>query len=94
MSQNQNAGRNHIIKTGNSSFEKEEDFKYLGTTLTYRNSLQEEIKIRLRSGNACCYSVQNLLSSSLRSKNLMIKLYRTIILPIVLYGRETWRNIG
>ena len=47
-------------------------------------------KSRLKLGNACYYSVQNLLSSSLLSKKLKIKIYRTIILPIVLYGRETW----
>src|SRR5215469_5332817 len=44
----------------------------------------------LKSGNACCHSVQNLLSSSLLSKNLKNELYRTIILPVVLYGCETW----
>ena len=47
-------------------------------------------KSRLKSGNACCHSVQNLLSSSLLSKNIQIKIYRTIILPLVLYGCETW----
>ena len=50
----------------------------------------EEIKCRLRSGNACYHSVQNLLSSRLLSKNLKIKIYRTVILPVVLYGYETW----
>ena len=50
---------------------------------------QEEIKSRLKLGNACYYSVQNLLSSSLLSKKLKIKIYRTIILP-VLCGCETW----
>jgi len=40
--------------------------------------------------NACYYSAQNLLSSSLLSKKLKIKKYRTIILPVVLYGYETW----
>jgi hypothetical protein len=67
-----------------------EDFKYLGTTLTNRNSIQEEIKNRLKSGNACYYSVQKLLSSRLLSKNLKIRIYRTIILPVVLYRCETW----
>jgi len=52
--------------------------------------LQEEIKSRSKLGNACYYSVQNLLSSSLLSKKLKIKIYRTIILPLVLYGCETW----
>ena len=57
--------------------------EYLGTTLTNQNATQEEIKSRLRSGNSCYYSVQNLLSSRLLSKNLKIKIYRTIILPVV-----------
>ena len=62
----------------------------MGTKLTNQNSIQEEIKSRLKLGNACYYSVQNLLSSILRSKNLKIKIYRTIILPVVSYGCETW----
>ena len=66
-----------------------EEFKYLGTTLTDQNSIQEEIKSRLNSGNYFSHSVQNCLSSSLLSKNLKIKLYIIIILP-VLYGCETW----
>jgi len=53
----------------------------------------EKIKSRLKSGNACYYSVQNILSSSLLSKNVKIKKYRTIILPIILYGCETWSLI-
>ena len=67
-----------------------EQFKYLGTTLTNHSSIQEEIKSRLKLGNVCYHSVQNLLSSSLLSVNLKIKIYRTIILPVVLYGCETW----
>ena len=67
-----------------------EEFKYFGTTLTNQNSIAEEIKSRLRSGNACYHSVQNLLSSRLLSKNLKIKIYRTTILPVVLCGCETW----
>ena len=60
-----------------------------GKTLTNKNSIQEEIKSRLKLGNAGYYSVQNLLSCSLLSKKLKIKIYRTIILPVVLYGCET-----
>jgi hypothetical protein len=63
-------------------------FKYLGTTVTNRNLIQEEIKSTLNSGNACYHSVQKLLSSRLLSKNRRIKIYKTIILPVVLYGRE------
>jgi sorting nexin-29 len=68
MSRNQNAGRNHNIKIDNKSFERMEEFKYLGATLTNRSSIHEEIKSRLKSGNACYPSVQNLLSSRLLSK--------------------------
>jgi len=74
ISRDQNAGRSHNMKIDNRSFEMVEDFKYLGTTLTNQNSIQEEIKNRLKSGNACHHSVQNLLSSSLLSKNLRIKI--------------------
>ena len=61
----------------------------MGTTLTNQNSIQEENKSRLTSGNACYHSVQNLLSSILLSKNLRITIYKTIILFVVLYGCET-----
>jgi hypothetical protein len=54
---------------------------------------QEEIKRRLNSGNACYHSVQNLLSSRLLSKSFKIRIYKTIMLPVVLYGCETWSLI-
>jgi hypothetical protein len=63
-------------------------FRYLGTTIPNQNLIQEEIKRRLNSGNAFYHSVQNLLSSRLLSKNG--KIYRTVILPVVLYEREAW----
>ena len=66
MSRYQNAGRIHSVRIDNSTFER---FKYLGTTSTNQNSIAGEIKSRLRSGNACYRSVQNLLSSRLLSKN-------------------------
>ena len=65
VSRDQNAGRIRSMKIDNSSIERVEEFKYLGTTLTNQNSSQEEIKSRLKLGNACYYSVQNLLSSRL-----------------------------
>jgi hypothetical protein len=65
-------------------------FRYVGTTLKNRKLIQEEIKSGLDSGNACYHSLQNLLSSRLLSKNVRIRTYETIILPVVLYGCETW----
>jgi hypothetical protein len=52
--------------------------------------MPEEIKSRLNSGSACYHSVQSLLSSCLLSRNVRVKVYKTIILPVVLYGCETW----
>jgi hypothetical protein len=62
----------------------------VGTTLMNKNLIQEEIRNILKSGNACYHTVQNLLCSRLLSKNLKIKIYRSIILPVVLYWCETW----
>ena len=83
MSREQTAGLSRTMKVENSSIERVEEFKYVGKTLTNQNSVQKEIKSRLKLGNACYHSVQDLLSSSLLSKNLKIKIYRTIILPVV-----------
>jgi hypothetical protein len=90
MSRHPYSGHNQNIRTANESFENVSKFKYLGTTLTDRNDIYDEIKSRLNSGNACYYSVQNLLSFRLISKNLEIKLYKTVILPVMLYECETW----
>ena len=64
MSQDQKAGWSHNIKIDNSSSEMLEELEYLGTALTNQNTIQEEIKSRLKSGSACYHLVQNLLSSS------------------------------
>ncbi|KAJ4427756.1 hypothetical protein ANN_25409 [Periplaneta americana] len=90
MSRDQNIVRNGNIKIGDLSFEEVEKFKYLGATVTNINDTWEEIKRTINMGNACYYSVEKLLSSSLLSKNLKVRIYKTVILPVVLYGCETW----
>jgi hypothetical protein len=90
LSRHQNIGQNWDIKIANRSFENVSQFKYLGTTVTNQNLIQEEIKKRLHSGNVCYHLVQNLQYSRLLSKNLKIRIYKTIILPVVLYWFETW----
>jgi hypothetical protein len=89
VSRCQKAGQRQSIKIGNRSFEGVAKCEYLGTTLTDQNCMQEELKSRLKSGNACYHSVQSLLSFH-RSRNVKVKIYKTIILPVVLYGCETW----
>jgi len=88
MSRDQNAGRSRKMKIDNSSFGRVEEFKCLGTTLSNQNSFRK--KLTYWSGNACHHSVQKLLSSSLLTKNLNMKIYRTMILRVVLYGCANW----
>jgi hypothetical protein len=90
MSYFQKAGRKHSMRATNTSFEVVAKLKYRGTTLTDQNRKHEEIKSRLNSRNACYHSVQSVLSSRLLCRNLNVKIYKTIILPVALYGCETW----
>jgi hypothetical protein len=58
--------------------------------LTKQNLIQEEIKRRMNSGNICYHLVQNLQFFRLLSKNVKVRIYKTVILPVVLCGCETW----
>jgi hypothetical protein len=90
MSHHPNSGQYQNIRIANELFENVAKFKYLGMTLTNQNDIHDEIKGRLNSENACYYSFQNLLSFHLIPKNPKIKIYKTVILPVGLYGCETW----
>jgi hypothetical protein len=90
LSCQQNVGQNRDIKIANRSFENVSEFKHLGMTVTNQNLIQEEIRRRLNCGNSCYHSVQNLLFSWLLSKNLKMRICKTIILRVVLCGCETW----
>jgi hypothetical protein len=82
----QNAGQNWDVRSNKQIVQ----FRCLGTIVTNKHLIQEEIKRSLNSGNAWYHSVQNLLFPPLLSKSLKIKIYKTIIMPVVLYGCETW----
>ena len=62
----------------------------MGVTVANTNDIREEIKLRINMGNACYYLLEKILSSHLLSKKLKVNTYKTIILPVVLYWRETW----
>jgi hypothetical protein len=74
MSRSQKVGKKHSIKIANWSFEDVEEFRYQVTTLTDQNCTREEINSRLNLGNACCQSVQSLLSSRLLTRNVDVKI--------------------
>jgi hypothetical protein len=89
-SRHQNSGQNQNIRITNEPYENVAKFKYMGTILTNQSDIHNEIESRLNSANACYYLNQNLLSSRLiPKKKLKIKIYRTVILSVVLYGCET-----
>jgi sorting nexin-29 len=88
LNASQKIGQKHSIKLVNRSFEDVEKFKYLGT-LADQNCMHKEINSRPNSGNTCYHSVQRLSSSHLLSRNIKVKIYKTAILPVVLYGCET-----
>ena len=89
-SRRQNVIQNQNIVIGKVSFENVEKFRYLGVTVTNTNDIREEIKRRINMGNACYFSFEKILSSRLFSKKLKVKTYKTIVIPVVLYGYETW----
>jgi hypothetical protein len=93
LSRHQNVVQNRDVKIANKSFENVSQFKYLEPTVTNQNLIQEEIKRRLNSGDPCCHSVQNLVPSRLLSKTVKIRIFKFIILLVVLYGCKKGRNI-
>jgi hypothetical protein len=89
-SHHQNIGQKRNIKIANRSLENVVQLKYLETTVMNWNLILEEIERRLNLGNASYHSVQSALSSRLLSKSTEVGLYKTIILPLVLYQCESW----
>jgi hypothetical protein len=75
---------------GNKCLENVAKFKYLGMTPTNENCTREENKSRLNSGNGHCHLVWNLSPSCLLFKNINMKIYRIIILPVLSSRCETW----
>jgi hypothetical protein len=86
MSRHPNSGQNQNVSIANESFENVAKFKYLGTTLTSQNDIHNEIKSRLNSGDACYYSVPNLLSSRLISKTLRLKYAEMLLCQLQYMG--------
>jgi ribosomal protein S2 len=89
LSRHLNTGQNQDVKIASRSFENVSQFRYFGGTVTNQNLIQEEIKRILNYDNICYHSVQSLLSSRPLSKNLKIRIHKTTILPVVLYGCAT-----
>jgi hypothetical protein len=86
MSHGQKIGQKHSKKIANMSFADVAKFKYLGTTLTDQNHMHEGIMSRLNLEYACYHSVHSLLSSRLLSGNIIVDIYKTIVLRVIYMG--------
>lgn len=82
--------RTDMITLDNKNYKVVEKFKYLGTQINVENSFLDEIKIRITNANKCYFSLGNIFKAKNVSRSSKIRLYKTVILPIVLYGSETW----
>jgi hypothetical protein len=78
------------MNIGNMSFEDAAKFKHFHNSTNSQNYMHEQIMSRLNSGNVCYHSVHSLLSSRLMYRNVKVKIYKTVILPVILYGCENW----
>jgi hypothetical protein len=90
MSHHPTSGQNQNTRTANELFENVAQIRNLGTTLKNLIDIHDEIKTVLNSGSYFYHSVQNRLSYPRISKNLKIKIHRTLIFPVLLFGCEIW----
>ena len=82
----------HVSKldTQGESFERVNQFKYLGSILTDDNNISEEVRSRVTSGNKCFFALSNVFKSKIINRKLKITAFNTILKPIVMYGSECW----
>ncbi|KAI5737941.1 hypothetical protein M8J77_000982 [Diaphorina citri] len=78
------------VTINNHRFERVTDFKYLGANINENNRIEPEVNNRMNNANRSLYSMNKMLTSKKISKNAKIKMYTTIIQPVLLYGSETW----
>jgi hypothetical protein len=88
------AGDRSDLRVEGMFFEEVTTFKYLGSLITKKNEFGEEIKMRIAVGNRCCYGLQHLFRSRMVSRMVKIKIYKTILKPVVMFGCEAWSMIA
>ncbi|XP_018576050.1 uncharacterized protein LOC108914683 [Anoplophora glabripennis] len=86
-------GNKLTIRTENNkvyNFEEVEEFRYLGTVFSRRPDIKREIQARLMAGNRCVHAMRRLLKNKDMTQSLKIRIYKSMIRPIVMYASETW----
>jgi hypothetical protein len=71
-------------------FEVVKEFMYLGSLMTQMNDVSLEIQRRMQNANRCFFGLRKHLQSSHRSRQTKFTIHKTLIRPVLLYGRETW----
>jgi hypothetical protein len=87
---NGNLVQEEFIEVEEYKFRRVDQFKYLGSIITQDNDVKTEISMRLQSGYKCFFGLSKIFRSKANSKNLKVRMYLTLLRPIVLYGAETW----
>jgi hypothetical protein len=92
-SRKSSSGQDRNIIINGATYKKCSSFKYLGSLITEDNNMKEEIRSRIAGGNRCYLALQRIFKARSLSKNLKLKVYRTIVRPVVMYGSETWTSL-
>ena len=78
------------LQIDNFAFENVENFNYLGSIMNADNKMNIEISERIVKGNKAYYAIAKLIKSKFLKRNTKMKIYKTIIRPVVKYSSETW----
>lgn len=90
MKSSTQTNRCRSIKIGTSVFEGVEEFTYLGSSVNTENNISLEIKRRVLLANRTLYGLSKILRSKFVRRYTKLKIYRTLIIPVLMYGAETW----
>ena len=84
-----NARNDEAITVNGLALEDVEKFTYLGATACKQGSSEEDIKARLEKAREAFVKLNRVWNSSSVSRKTMIRLYKTLVIPVLMYGCET-----
>jgi hypothetical protein len=81
---------NEHLCCGQHKFEQVKEISYLGSQMNQTNSISIEIQARILSGSRCYYEYGKLMKPRALNRNSKLKVYKSLIRPVVTYGCEAW----
>ena len=86
-----NDANNHKIKIDNEEIEEVDKFTYLGAIVSNEGGSTEDLKNRIGKARSTFARLRNIWKSKKIRRGTKIRLYKTLVLPVLLYGSETWK---